>query len=199
VTASDPAAARSWLFVPASRPDRFGKAAASGTDLVVVDLEDAVPGADKEVARRAAATWLSGEGVAAVRVNPVDSAHHDADVEALVGLAGLRAVLVPMADSVEALARVHERLGPGVALVPQVETALGVLRALELASAPGVVRLAFGHLDLEPGGGPVPVVLDRGRLTSVERSPGNRSRGCPHRRYVRLSGSPQVCVGVQWA
>jgi citrate lyase beta subunit len=35
--------ARSWLFVPASRPDRFAKAAASGADMVILDLEDAVP------------------------------------------------------------------------------------------------------------------------------------------------------------
>ena len=30
------------LFVPASRPERFAKAAASGADAVILDLEDAV-------------------------------------------------------------------------------------------------------------------------------------------------------------
>jgi len=143
----DPAAARSWLFVPATRPERFAKAAGSGADLVIVDLEDAVPAEDKATARAAAATWLTADGAAAVRVNPAGSEHHDADVEALVGVHGLRAVLLPMAESVEAVARLRERLGPDVALVPQVETALGVVRALDLAAAPGVVRLAFGHLD----------------------------------------------------
>ena len=33
---------RSWLFTPATRPDRFAKAAAAGADVAILDLEDAV-------------------------------------------------------------------------------------------------------------------------------------------------------------
>jgi len=146
-TTATAAIARSWLFVPATRPERFAKAAASGADMVVVDLEDAVPAGEKGAARAEAAAWLAGDGAGAVRVNPVDSPHHADDVAALTGLPGLRALLVPMADSVDALALVHDQLGPAVAVVAQVETACGLLRAVDLASAPGVVRLAFGHLD----------------------------------------------------
>lgn len=147
VAAAGAGVARSWLFVPATRPDRFTKAVATGADLVVVDLEDAVPAGEKEAARDEAVGWLAGDGVGAVRVNPADSPHHADDVAALTGLPGVRAVLVPMADSVDALAAVHDRLGPDVAVVAQVETARGLLRAVDLASVPGVVRLAFGHLD----------------------------------------------------
>lgn len=147
VAAAGAGVARSWLFVPATRPDRFTKAVATGADLVVVDLEDAVPPGEKGVARDEAVRWLAGDGVGAVRVNPADSPHHADDVAALTGLPGVRAVLVPMADSVDALAAVHDRLGPDVAVVAQVETARGLLRAVDLASVPGVVRLAFGHLD----------------------------------------------------
>jgi (S)-citramalyl-CoA lyase len=32
----------SWLFTPATRPDRFGKSAASGADVSIIDLEDSV-------------------------------------------------------------------------------------------------------------------------------------------------------------
>src|SRR5580698_5850120 len=46
-------APRSYLFVPGNRPDRFAKAAASGVDAVVIDLEDAVPPSEKNVARAA--------------------------------------------------------------------------------------------------------------------------------------------------
>jgi citrate lyase beta subunit len=38
---------RSWLFTPGTRPDRFDKAAASGADVSIIDLEDAVAPADK--------------------------------------------------------------------------------------------------------------------------------------------------------
>jgi citrate lyase subunit beta / citryl-CoA lyase len=144
-------AARTLLFVPGSRPDRFGKAAASAADLVVMDLEDAVADADKEAARADVAEWLAGDGAgvgAAVRVNAIGSQHHEADVTAVLGLPGLRAVVVPMAEDPAALATLGERLGPDVAVVALVETALGVHRAHDRAAAAGVRRLAFGHLDL---------------------------------------------------
>jgi citrate lyase beta subunit len=43
--------ARSWLFTPATRPDRFANAAAEGADVVILDLEDAVAPKDKAQAR----------------------------------------------------------------------------------------------------------------------------------------------------
>jgi citrate lyase subunit beta/citryl-CoA lyase len=175
----DVAEARSWLFVPATRPDRFDKAAASGADVVVVDLEDAVPAADKAGARSQVAAWLAGGGVGAVRVNPADSPHHAEDVAAVAGLPGLRAVLVPMAESAEALGAVHDSLGPDVAVVAQVETARGLLRAVDLASAPGVVRLAFGHLDfaLDIDAAPEPEALAHARGVLVVASRGAGAAG----------------------
>ena len=41
-----------YLYVPGHRPDRFAKALASGADAVILDLEDAVPVAAKDDARR---------------------------------------------------------------------------------------------------------------------------------------------------
>ncbi len=141
------AGARSLLFVPADRPERYAKAAATAADLVIVDLEDAVPGENKLSARGAVAHWLAGGGSAAVRVNGMRSPHHVQDVQALAGLPGLQAVVAPMADDPGALAALHEQLGPDVEIVALVETARGVIRAVELAGVSGVSRLAFGHLD----------------------------------------------------
>jgi citrate lyase subunit beta/citryl-CoA lyase len=139
------------LFVPGNRPERFAKAAATAADLVIVDLEDAVPEEDKSTARDAVAQWLSGGasggGQAAVRINGTKSAHYQQDVTALTGLSGLQAVVVPMADDPAALGELHQRLGRDVEIVALVETALGLVRAVELAGTPGVSRLAFGHLD----------------------------------------------------
>ncbi len=143
---SAPAVARTMLFVPGDRPDRFAKAAASGADLVVCDLEDAVAPQQKEAARSAVSDWLGAGGRAAVRVNSVDTEWYAADCDALSGLSGLEAVLVPKAEDPEELARLATRLG-GIPLVALVETALGLHRAVELASSPGVVRLAFGAID----------------------------------------------------
>jgi citrate lyase subunit beta/citryl-CoA lyase len=139
--------ARSLLFVPGNRPNRFAKAAATAADLVIADLEDAVPEDEKTAARDFVTRWLSAGGRSAVRVNDTRSVHYQHDVAAVAGLPGLRAVVVPMADDPTALAALHQRLGPGVEIVALIETALGVVRAVELASTPGVSRLAFGHLD----------------------------------------------------
>lgn len=145
------AAARTLLFVPGSRPERFAKAAATAADLVVIDLEDAVTEEEKASARQAAAAWLGAigpaEGRAAVRVNGTRSPHFADDVAALAGLPGLLAVVVPMADDPAALADLHDRLGGDTEVVALVETALGLSRAPDLAAVPGVARLAFGHLD----------------------------------------------------
>lgn len=46
-----PSPGRSWLFTPATRPERFVNALESGADVLIVDLEDAVPPAEKFAAR----------------------------------------------------------------------------------------------------------------------------------------------------
>ena len=61
--------ARSWLFIPGHRADRFAKATASGADVVVCDLEDAVATDAKPRARANVADWLSQGGAECVRVN----------------------------------------------------------------------------------------------------------------------------------
>jgi citrate lyase subunit beta/citryl-CoA lyase len=150
---SEPAAltsvrgARSWLFVPGDRNDRFTKASNSGADLVVYDLEDAVAGGAKDRARAEVAGWLRHGGTGCVRVNSPGSPRFDADVTSLAGAPGLHAVMVPKAEDPRALSRLTARLGPDVAVVALVETALGVHRVHDLAAAPGVTRLAFGSLD----------------------------------------------------
>ncbi len=76
---------RAPLFVPAHRPDRFAKAAASGADGLILDLEDAVPVADKDTARAALAVDFTDLPVL-VRVNARDTIWHDADLQAVTAL-----------------------------------------------------------------------------------------------------------------
>ena len=98
MTGQDEPRARSWLFVPGDRPDRFAKAARSGADEVICDLEDSVPQGGKDQARRNVAHWLAQGGNAWVRVNASSTPHYERDVAELAGLAGLRGVVVPKAD-----------------------------------------------------------------------------------------------------
>lgn len=140
--------ARSWLFVPGDRSDRFPKAVASAADIVVYDLEDAVAGDAKDRARVEVARWLNSGGVGCVRINPPGSRWHSADLAAVAGLPGLRAVMVPKAEDPQVLSHLAAVLGSGTAVVALVESALGIHRVHALAGASGVARLALGTIDL---------------------------------------------------
>ncbi|ATE67041.1 HpcH/HpaI aldolase/citrate lyase family protein [Rhizorhabdus dicambivorans] len=78
---------KSFLFVPGDRPERFPKAAASGADALILDLEDSVAPENKPAARAAVAAWLTdrGEVPCFVRINPLDSEHVRADLDAVLG------------------------------------------------------------------------------------------------------------------
>lgn len=137
--------ARSWLFVPGDRPERFDKAVASGADMVICDLEDSVTADAKDAARTAVAAWLRSGGSAAVRVNPVGAPWHDEDIAALAGAEGLRAIVLPKSQDTAEVSDVAWSIKAPI--VPLVETALGILRAADIAALPSVARLAFGTLD----------------------------------------------------
>lgn len=139
--------ARSYLFVPGNRPERFAKAMGSGADAVIVDLEDAVPPAEKEAAREALANWLSPAASIVVRVNATDTPWFDDDLR-LCEHAGVAAVMLPKAERVDQLERVIA-YGRGAAILPLVETAAGFANLEGLAAGVGVQRLMFGSLDLQ--------------------------------------------------
>lgn len=138
--------ARSLLFVPGDRPDRFAKAESAGADAVVIDLEDAVAPADKSAARTHALAWLEAGHAALIRINAIGTPEHEKDV---VAVASQRcAVMVPKAEDAEELTALAGRLGSGSSVIPLLETARGLVRAEQVCAVPGVVRVAFGHLDL---------------------------------------------------
>lgn len=61
--------ARTLLFVPGDRPDRFARAGAAGADVVILDLEDAVAGPRKDAARAEVRGWFAAGGTGGVRSN----------------------------------------------------------------------------------------------------------------------------------
>jgi citrate lyase subunit beta / citryl-CoA lyase len=145
VNAETVRAARTLLFVPGNRPQRFAKAAAAQPDIVIIDLEDAVGPEDKDAAREHAAAWLAAGNAAMVRINAPDTPWH-ADDLALVATHRVP-VMLAKAERAEQLERITE-LAPGAPLIPLIETAAGVRGVHELSAVTGVTRLAFGSIDL---------------------------------------------------
>jgi citrate lyase subunit beta/citryl-CoA lyase len=148
--------ARSLLFVPASRMDRLAKALASKADLVVVDLEDAVPPDQKSPARDALADALPAlSGGAAerllVRINGAGTPWHGDDLRFIsdAAIRTLAGVVVPKAESAAALQAVGAVIGPATRILPLVESLAGLDALDEIARCPQVLRLVFGHLDFQ--------------------------------------------------
>ncbi|WP_090364218.1 HpcH/HpaI aldolase/citrate lyase family protein [Mycolicibacterium fluoranthenivorans] len=140
------ASARSVLFVPGDRPDRFAKALASGADIAVLDLEDAVAVGDKDAARVAVGDFLSTGVQVLVRVNGTDTSWCADDLQMLAQWKC--AVMVPKAHSASQLQSIAEQLAPGTPLVVLIETAAGVNATEAICAVDTVVRAAFGSIDL---------------------------------------------------
>ncbi|MEW1841716.1 CoA ester lyase [Nonomuraea angiospora] len=136
-----------WLYVPGDRPERFDKAVASGADVVIIDLEDAVAPARKDEARANAVAYLrarqgtEGQARVHVRVNDLATGRGPADLEAVGGLAD--AVRLPKVESVAVLDAVTG--APAYALL---ESAAGIVAAREIAAHPKVAGVALGEQDL---------------------------------------------------
>jgi len=137
---------RSVLFVPGNRPDLAAKAPRSRPDLVVLDLEDAVPAAAKDAARALvdeSVAALAGTVSVAVRVNPPGTPWFVDDAAALPP--GLDAVVVPKLDSPSAVEEVADATA-GRPVVAGIETVRGVADAREVLRGP-VVACYFGAED----------------------------------------------------
>lgn len=141
-----PSAYQSLLFVPGNRPERFEKALASGADLVVIDLEDAVGPADKESARTAAIAAL-GDPRLGIRINGLRTKQGLADLLALVGT-GVPYIMIPMVEAAAEIDIAHAILGPDVGLLPLIETVKGVGVAQAIAASPGIAGVMLGGADL---------------------------------------------------
>lgn len=160
---------RSWLFVPGADAAAHEAAARSGADVLVHELEDFTPPERRPAARALAVglydRWRKAGKIAAVRINPLEGD----------GVADLRAVLAGKPDLVlmSKVAKPEQVralwLAAGnVELVPNIESAAGLLRASDIAKAsPTVSAMLIASEDM---------VADLGT---------SRSRGGEELAYVR--------------
>ncbi|WP_062309945.1 HpcH/HpaI aldolase/citrate lyase family protein [Polynucleobacter sinensis] len=142
----------SFLFVPGNRPERFLKALNSDANAVVIDLEDAVPEEDKEQARAAIRTaWgtFTNEQKKRliIRSNSPGSNFYGADL-ILAQELNVACLLIPKSESLDQINGAALIL-PNTAIIPMIETALGLDRLNDLANSQQVLRLALGNLDLQ--------------------------------------------------
>ena len=145
------------LYTPGTKPDLMRKAARYAPDAIIIDLEDTVPVQLKAQVRAEVGELIPTLDVEVlVRVNS-EPENIEADLEAVVS-ADLRAVIYPMAEAVATVEHVdaiitrleRERsLEPdSIKLILLIETALGVVRCFDCASAATRIEsMAFGSAE----------------------------------------------------
>ena len=140
---------RCWLFVPAGDArDSLDASIASGADALIAEFEDFTAPERRPEARDALsgvlAAWKAAGRRAAVRINPLETADGPLDLAAAME-AGAEVIALPKCDTpqqVRALGEAvggHERrLGCEIGsteLMPNIESAAGLVRTLEIATA----------------------------------------------------------------
>lgn len=145
-------APRSWLYVPATRPDRVEKALASRAEAIIVDLEDSVPAGAKVEARKAVLDLAARvTRPFHVRVNDLTGPWGLDDLRALarVPVAGVRLPKTESADQVGQAVDALQRTQEPVPIHVLLESALGVENAFAIAMAhPTVAGISLGEADL---------------------------------------------------
>ena len=141
-----------FLFVPGTRPERFIKALDSGAAGVIIDLEDAVPEEDKKSARDAIRTaWPTFNAEQkkrlVIRTNAPGTPFYSADL-ILAQELDVGCLLIPKSESQDQINGAALIL-PNTAIIPMIETAIGLDRLREIANSNQVIRLALGNLDLQ--------------------------------------------------
>lgn len=162
---------RSLLYMPAHSERFVAKAHERGADAIILDLEDAVPAAEKDAARAALAEAVPAVGRNGAKVFVRTNAEpelmaEDAEAACRAGAAALyvpkareAATFMQLADLLQPIEAATGR--PPINFVALIEDAGGVLDARALARAPRVMALTTGGEDLalSLGGQPTPDVL----------------------------------------
>ncbi len=130
-----PLARRTWLFVPGADERAHADAARSGADVIVLELEDFTPPALRPIARslsgKAFHMWRARGALAAVRINPFATC----GAEDLAGVARPDVLMMSKVDSPEQVRRLEAAAPSGVELVPNIESAAGLVRLMDIARA----------------------------------------------------------------
>jgi citrate lyase subunit beta/citryl-CoA lyase len=138
-------ARRSWLFVPGADEEAHAAAAQSSADVLIQELEDFTPPQLREKARGLAAQlyarWRAAGKVVAVRVNPLQTCGRD-DLAAVLP-ARPDVVMMSKVAKPKHVRALADLTGTGVELVPNIESAAGLVRTIDIARAARNVTAAL--------------------------------------------------------
>jgi citrate lyase subunit beta/citryl-CoA lyase len=136
---------RSWLFVPGADPAAHRAALRSDADVLIQELEDLTPPELRPTARELShelfAQWRAAGKWTAVRVNPLSTSGGE-DLAAIMP-SPPDIVMMSKVATPEHVLSLAKLTGPQVELVPNIESAAGLVRTLEIVRASAQVTAAL--------------------------------------------------------
>lgn len=138
---------RSWLLTSASNEESFEPNYESEADSIILDMEDAVPADRKEEARERVIQALNQGMRAWVRINDITTEFWEGDLAALSKAEGLRGIVLAKTEHPHDVTRTAMMSRAGTPIIALIESAVGIVNAVDIARAPGTFRLAFGMGD----------------------------------------------------
>lgn len=128
---------RSWLFVPGADASAHRRAARSGADVIVLELEDFTPPELRPQARAHAAEvldeWRAEGAVAGVRINPLETCGREDLVGVLAGRPDF--IMMSKVDTPEQVKALEAETGSAIELIPNIESARGLMRTYAIATS----------------------------------------------------------------
>ena len=190
---------RSWLFVPGADGAAHLAAARSKADVLIQELEDFTPPERRPQARSLAAAlydrWRATGVIAGVRINPFETCGREDLAAVMAGrpqVVMMSKVAAPgqvalLDEAVTALERTHGIAAGSTELVPNIESAAGLMRTLEIARAsPRITALLVASEDMvadlgtERSRGGVELAYVRARFLVECRAAGVEAIDCPY-------------------
>ena len=148
---------KSWLFTPATKADRFGRAAEVHADALIIDLEDAIALPDKQKARTAALQYLGQPAESrlpcALRINAPVTRTGIEDLHSLLGSsAAPDYIVLPKCDSPAFIRMVRtllDQAAKDTEIIALIESAKAVEALPDIVgSEVRPVALMFGAADM---------------------------------------------------
>jgi citrate lyase subunit beta/citryl-CoA lyase len=153
---------RTALFVPGNRPDRIEKAFNTEADVVIIDLEDAVPNSEKEISRSKVREKVAqfSHRMMLVRINALGSPFIEGDLEEAI-VEGVNGIVLPKVEKADDIHDINKFLlevekkrslpEGSIHLFPLIESAAAVQHVYDIVSAKTkperIYTVAFGAAD----------------------------------------------------
>ena len=164
---------RSWLLTSAISLESYKTNYESEADSVILDMEDAVPADQKEQARKNVVEALDNGMRAWVRINDINTEFWEDDLAALSKAEGLRGIVLAKTEHPHHVTRTAMMSRAGTPVIALIESAIGIVNAVDIAKAPGTFRLAFGMGDYRKDTGisndPMALAYPRSTLVVASR------------------------------